>query len=113
MIASPKHRPVVGRPGEVLAGLGRIDADALAVGEIDQQLAAQIGPGGNERRAREVHDADDHLRDLLRARLALVGAEDLEVRRDRGEDQPRDQQERAPEEGTREELHGKGGREKG
>ena len=40
-----QHRPVVGRPGEVLAGLGRVDADAFALREIEQQLAAQIRAG--------------------------------------------------------------------
>ena len=100
-----QHRPVRRRAGQALVRFGRVDPDAFAFGEIDQQLAAQIRSRRDERRAREVDDADDHLRDLLRARLALVGAEDLEVRRDRGEDQRGDQQERAPEEGAREERH--------
>ncbi len=90
---------------ELLAGLRRVDPDALLFLEIDEQLAPEIRLGGHEGGAREVDHARNHLRGLARARLALGEAEQLEPRGDRQQDQCGDQDEGAPEKGVREELH--------
>jgi hypothetical protein len=70
----------------LLVGLDWIDPNALALGELEQQLAPQIRLCGDERGAREIDDADHHLRDLVRARFAFGNPENLKVGGDRDED---------------------------
>ena len=86
---------IIGQRLELLVRGHRIDADALALVQLDQQLGAQRGIGVDQRRAREVDHAHRLLRELARQRLALVQAVELERRQHRDHQQQRDQQERA------------------
>ncbi len=95
-----QHRPV-GGGRDALAGLGRIDLDALALGKLGEQLVAPLGLRGDERGARDVDDADEVLRDLPRARLDLVGAEDPEPCGRGRKHQRGEQDEGAPQQRTR------------
>ena len=72
-------------------------AQALRLVQLDEQLAAQERIGAHQRGARQVHRADGLLRELARARLALVHQVDLEGSEHRGDDERRDQQEGAGE----------------
>ena len=64
----------------------------------DQELPAQVRVGAHQSGAHQVHRAHGLLRELARARLALVDAVDLEGGEDRGNDEQRDEQERPREE---------------
>ena len=100
--AHPGHdllqQRIVGQGLELLAGGGGEDAQPLGLVQVDQQLAAQEGVGVDQRGARQVDRAHRLLRQLARARLALIDAVDLEGGEDGGDDQQRDQQERPPKE---------------
>src|SRR5207302_222287 len=85
---------IVGQRLEPLAGGRRVDAQALALVEVDKQLAATERVRAHQRRARQIDDAHRLLRKLARARLALVDEVDLEGGEYRSDDQQRDQQER-------------------
>src|SRR2546430_6572621 len=85
---------IAGQRRQALALGRRVDAQALALIEVDQQLAAAERVGAHQRRAGQVGDAHRLLRKLARARLALVDQVDLEGGEHRGDDQQRDQQER-------------------
>src|SRR5437899_9750512 len=100
-----QHGPV-GRRREALAGLGGVHLYAFALGELGEQLAAQLGLGIDERGAGDVDDADEVLRDLARARLDLGGAEDLEPRGRGRHDQDCEQDEGAPKQRARPQNHG-------
>jgi hypothetical protein len=67
---------------------------ALALVQLEQQLAAQERVGVDQRGARQVDGADRLLRQLARARLALMDAVDLERGEGADHQQQRDQQER-------------------
>jgi hypothetical protein len=85
------------RQRELLLVGHRVDANALALVQLDEELLAPEGVGVDQRRAREVHHAHRLLRELARARLALGNAQDLERGGDRDDDERGDQQERPPE----------------
>ena len=58
----------------------RVDADTLAFGQLQQQVAALCRLCGNQGRSGEVDHAGDSLCDLMDAWSALIEAENLEPR---------------------------------
>ena len=74
-----------------IAGFGRINPDALAVGQFQQQGMALVWLGIDQGAARQVYHADHQLRQLPGARLAFVGGVDGEPRQHRQQHQYVDQ----------------------
>ena len=100
----PDDRPV-GERFDRLVRRVRIDLDAFLLREVAQQVQALGGIRCDERRAREVDDAGDLLRDLHRARFALGGTENFEGGEVPRDHQHREQQYRAPQQAARQQRH--------
>ena len=98
------QRPGVAERLELVGGLGRIDADAFERGEIDQQIDPAVEVGVDQRRAGQVDDRHDHLRDVAGARRFLEVTEDLHPAAERNDEQQRDKQKGLPEQGARQQA---------
>ena len=95
----PVQQRFLGHRLESLARGGRVHANALDIRELAQQAHAALGVGVDERRARQVDDRNGLFGKLGGEGFALVGAQDAQPDRERGDNQKRDQQKRPREQG--------------